>query len=422
MRRWTTFPPRPHDESGLSLPEAVCRQSQGDEPFHSSLVLGPSKQASGSTFAYSFIDEEIRALADAGIEAFVLGQTDGCDEDRGRIHMRGIPRDTRSRRWEVGRFVLRHSSRIPVRNLSDIRQIYRAGRIECAAAEVIRREKVDLIHSYFGYPRGFGGLLARSATGKRLVAHLRGNDINTDRANQYGSRLNPSFDRAIRRLLRNADTTVFVSDFLRQQAARLGARPETGRVILQGVRVDLFRAGTNKAELRRQLGTGPGPLVLAVAGLIPIKGVDQILESLGRLRDMHDFSLVVCGDGSQRHLLESTAIKLGIRDRTQFVGRLARTDIPKYFAAADLFVHASRIESAGYVLLEAMAAGLPVVCTDAGGPAEYVKNGVAGFLVPVADPVAMAEKILLLLQNVELREKFGRQARDGPRHTSGLSG
>jgi glycosyltransferase involved in cell wall biosynthesis len=55
---------------------------------------------------------------------------------------------------------------------------------------------------------------------------------------------------------------------------------------------------------------------------------------------------------------------------------------------------------------------LPVVCTDAGGPAEYVKHDVAGFVVPVGDPAAMAEKVLLLLQNLELRERFARQARE----------
>ena len=152
------------------------------------LYLGPRTKAQDQLSAYSFIDEEIRALANAGVEAFVLGQTGDADRNFGRIHVRGIPPDTPQRSWKVGRFVLRHLSRIPVRNMMDPQQLYRAGRIECVAAEVIRRDKIDLIHSHFGYPRGFGGLLARSATGARLVAHLRGHDINTDRTRRYGSR------------------------------------------------------------------------------------------------------------------------------------------------------------------------------------------------------------------------------------------
>jgi len=375
------------------------------------LYLAPRSQDPNQLSQYTFIDEELRALADTGVEVFVLGQTGGADADQGRIHIRSIPPDTSQRRWVVGGFSLRNAGRVPIRNLVDVRQVYRAARIECRAYEVIRRDNIDVVHSYFGYPRGYGGMLAAASAGKPLVAHLRGNDVNADRTVPYGSRLDPSFDRAIRRLLRTADVTIFVSEFLRRQALVLGARPETARVILQGVRAELFQAATDKAELRKELGAGPGCLILAVAGLIPIKGVDQILESLGRLRDVGEFSLVVCGDGPERQALERASSRLGIRDRTRFVGRLSRTEIPRFFAAADLFVHASRIESAGYVLLEAMAAGLPVVCTDAGGPAEYVENDVAGFVVPVADPHAMAEKILLLLTNRALRTKLGQQGR-----------
>jgi glycosyltransferase involved in cell wall biosynthesis len=375
------------------------------------LYLAPRGTHRDQLSRYTFIDEEIRGLAEAGVEAFVLGRTGGEDRDLGRIHIRAVPPDTPLRRSRVGSFVLRHTRQVPWRNFADVRQIYRAARIECRAAEIIRSEKIDLIHSHFGYPRGFGGLLARSATASRLVAHLRGNDINADRTFPYGSRLDPSFDRAIRLLLQKADTTVFVSDFLRRQAAGLGARPEIGRVILQGVKIDIFARSADKAQIRGHLGLGCGAVILAVAGLIPVKGVDQVLESLARLRGLHEFSLVVCGEGPQRAALEAAAHRLGLGSQTRFVGRVARSDVAHYFAAADLFVHGSRIESAGYVLIEAMAAGLPVVCTDAGGPAEYVKHDVAGFVVPVADPAAMAEKVLLLLQNVELRERFARQAR-----------
>jgi glycosyltransferase involved in cell wall biosynthesis len=110
--------------------------------------------------------------------------------------------------------------------------------------------------------------------------------------------------------------------------------------------------------------------------------------------------------------LEESAVRLGMRDRIRFEGWVPRTLIPEYFGAADMLLHGSVVESAGYALLEAMAAGLPVVCTNSGGPSEYVKDGETGFVVPVADQAAMAEKAVLLLQNVELREKLGRQARE----------
>jgi glycosyltransferase involved in cell wall biosynthesis len=105
------------------------------------------------------------------------------------------------------------------------------------------------------------------------------------------------------------------------------------------------------------------------------------------------------------------ATRLGLGNRTKFVGRVSRAEIPKYFGAADLFVHGSLIEASGNALLEAMAAGLPIVCTNAGGPAEYVADGIAGFVVPVADPQKMAQKIRLLLDDHELRRRLGDQAR-----------
>jgi rhamnosyl/mannosyltransferase len=85
--------------------------------------------------------------------------------------------------------------------------------------------------------------------------------------------------------------------------------------------------------------------------------------------------------------------------------------IADYFAAADVFVHGALIEASGNVLLEAMSAGLPAVSTDAGGPAEYVSHGKTGFIVPVADPPAMAERVVWLLQHDDEREKMGTRAR-----------
>jgi glycosyltransferase involved in cell wall biosynthesis len=148
-----------------------------------------------------------------------------------------------------------------------------------------------------------------------------------------------------------------------------------------------------------------------VAGLIPVKGVNHVLEALGRLQGSYQFSVVVCGEGKELSSLVKLAAQLGIGRRVKFVGRVPRAEIPKYFGAADLFVHGSLIEASGNALLEAMAAGLPVVCTDAGGPAEYVADGIAGFVVPVARPDKMAEKIRLLLDDPELRRVIGAQAR-----------
>jgi glycosyltransferase involved in cell wall biosynthesis len=110
--------------------------------------------------------------------------------------------------------------------------------------------------------------------------------------------------------------------------------------------------------------------------------------------------------------LREAAVGLGIDKQTRFAGRVSRAMIPEMFSAADFLVHGALIEASGNSLLEAMASGLPVVCTNAGGPAEYVMDQKTGFVVPVADPEAMAARIRVLLIDPTLREQLGRQARE----------
>jgi glycosyltransferase involved in cell wall biosynthesis len=373
------------------------------------LYLAPSGRRAGQLSRYTFLDEEIRALADAGIEAFVIS-THVPDFDEGRLHLRAVPEGSARERLRTLEFLARHLPDVPSRNLADWYQCYHIGRIERFAAEVIERERIELIHSYFGWPGGFGGLLARAATGRPLVAGLRGCDVNMIPELRYGSRLQPFFDRAFRRLLGRADSFLYVSEFLRRHAQALGAPPERGRVLLKGVRLDTFTAD-RRQQAREVLGLGTRPMILAAGGLKSIKGVHHTLEALASLRTMHDFEFIICGDGQEREALEQLAEQLGIGNRTSFRGSVSRADITQYFAAADVFVHGAVIEASGNVLLEAMACGLPIVCTDAGGPAEYVLDGVTGYVVPVGDPASMAARVAELLADPGLRRSFGARGR-----------
>jgi glycosyltransferase involved in cell wall biosynthesis len=94
-----------------------------------------------------------------------------------------------------------------------------------------------------------------------------------------------------------------------------------------------------------------------------------------------------------------------------FLGRLDRARIPQYFAACDALVLGSLTEGSGNVALEAMACGRPVVATDSGGPPEYVSDGETGFVVPVGDVPAMADRVRRLLDEPGLAEALGRAGR-----------
>lgn len=375
------------------------------------LYLAPSAQNPKLLSRRSFLDEEIRALADAGVEAYVISASDVPDDDTGRIHIRAVPADSTSQRWRTAAFAARRLAHVPLANLHEVRQLYRAARIERFASEVVERDRIELIHSYFGWPLGFGGLLTKAATGTPLVANLRGVDVNVLSSAGYGSRRDPFFDRAFRRLLADADATLYHSEFLRANALRLGASPATARLIRKGVRLDLFRPDARQ-NLRDELHLGPAPIILAAGGLVRIKGFDCVLHALARLRSADcQFTFVVCGDGPERGGLEALAKELGLGACTMFLGHVVREQMAKCFAGADLFVHGALIEAAGNVLLEAMASALPVVCTNAGGPAEYVQDGRTGFVVPVGDPESMSDRLGLLLRDAALRKAMGRNGR-----------
>jgi glycosyltransferase involved in cell wall biosynthesis len=376
------------------------------------LYLVPQPKRADRIGAYSFIDEEIEALARAGIEAFVLSVAASADRSVGLVQQRAAGvRTAAASRAGFGAFVWGQRRNFPRANLKQPLRCYRTARLEYAAARIVREERIDLVHSHFAWPQGFGGLLSSAATGRPLVATLRGTDILVDREIEYGRRIDPCFDRAVRRLLRVADRTMYFSNYMRDRALALGASAESARMIRKGVDLSRFGVSADRRALRQQLGLGSAPMILTVAGLIRRKGVDHLLRAVGQVDRSRDFTFVICGDGPERGALEDLARGLGISDRTRFVGRVDRKTIPAYFAACDVFVLASIVEAAGNVLFEAMAAGRPVVCTDSGGPPEYVRHGETGFVVPVADPSAMSARIRQFLDDPELGDRLGLEGR-----------
>lgn len=147
------------------------------------------------------------------------------------------------------------------------------------------------------------------------------------------------------------------------------------------------------------------PLVIAVGRLVPVKGFVDLLHAFTRLRKKRDARLVIIGEGPQRQELEDLRDRLGLEDVVDFHGYMA--DPLPLVARSDVFVLSSHSEGQGMVLLEAMAAGTPIVATDCpSGPRELLQDGEAGLLVPVGDAEAMANAIDRLLSDDVLRNEL----------------
>jgi len=375
------------------------------------LILAPPSPKPGRLTRFSFIDEEIQGLARKGAEPFVLTPAVERETLVGSVRLLPIPRDHiwRKRARSLG-LMARHRNLIPAACLREVSNCVHRVRLEDAIRKAVVDHQIDVINSHFGPFVGFGGLLARAETGVPLVATFRGMDLLQDDALGYGLRRAEFYEAALNALAKGADVTTYASEFMREAGIRVGADPARALTIRKGVDLDHFAVAPARKALRAELGVDR-PMILTVAGLIRRKGVDTILRALGRLRDSHDFALVVCGRGTEASALRELAAELGLADRVEFRGHVPRDEIQRYFAACDVFVLASRVEAAGNVLLEAMAAGRPVVTTASGGPGEYVRHDRTGFVVPVNDDSAMAERLALLLDDPALQDRLGAEGR-----------
>jgi glycosyltransferase involved in cell wall biosynthesis len=163
--------------------------------------------------------------------------------------------------------------------------------------------------------------------------------------------------------------------------------------------------------LRRDLGIAPEETLVGMAGrLLESKGMRQGLEAVARIRGSHPrCRLVIAGDGPLRETLRTGAKDLGLGSSTHFLGW--REDVPQIMAALDVFLMPSLREGFGIVLLEAMAAGVPVVASAAGAAREVVRNGETGFVVEPGDVGGLASGLDRLLGDADLRRRMGRMAR-----------
>ncbi|MFM9047372.1 MAG: glycosyltransferase, partial [Cyanobium sp.] len=152
--------------------------------------------------------------------------------------------------------------------------------------------------------------------------------------------------------------------------------------------------------------------LLAVARLVHQKGLDLLIQAFARQREpaQQGWRLVLVGDGPERHNLEELALREGVADRVVFEGFQANPS--SYMARGSIFVLYSRFEGMPNALLEAMAAGLPVIVSDASpGPLEMVEHGVHGLVVPTDDVDALAMALSRLMADPVLRQRLGEASR-----------
>lgn len=206
---------------------------------------------------------------------------------------------------------------------------------------------------------------------------------------------------------------ILVADSLRSRFPGI-ERDDRFVTIYNGVNPEEFIKNDTSGHIKKSLGIEESDLLFTVfARVEPLKGQKYLIEACGSiLSGLQKFRIFIAGEITdkeyQRECLD-LAESLNIKERILFAG--FRTDIGDILSQTDIVVLPSLFEAFPRAVIEGMAAGKAVIATNAGGAAEAVEEGVTGFVVPPEDPAALAEKILLLAGNREMRLKMGEAGR-----------
>lgn len=272
--------------------------------------------------------------------------------------------------------------------------------------EVARNRQLDLVHVHYAIPHASAAIMARTILaieGTRLpvVTTLHGTDITL-----LGR--DPAFEPVISYAINASDAVTAVSQSLRSDTFKLFGVNREIRVVPNFYHPQHME-GPADEEFRATIAPHGEPILTHISNFRPVKRVCDAVRMFAEVRKVRPAKLLLVGDGPERPAAEHLARALGVDGDVICLGKVKNP--VEALKVSDLFVLPSESESFGLAALEAMAAGVPVLATDAGGLPEVIRHGVSGLLCEVGDVAGMAAHALRLLEPKQLA-KFRKQARE----------
>ncbi|MDA8571169.1 N-acetyl-alpha-D-glucosaminyl L-malate synthase BshA [Schleiferiaceae bacterium] len=270
--------------------------------------------------------------------------------------------------------------------------------------DTVLTEGIDILHVHYAIPHAYAAYMAKKILLEKgiyipVVTTLHGTDITL-----VGK--NPSYKPAVTFSINKSDIVTSVSQSLKENTLRSFVVKNKIEVIPNFVDLSLYQKDVPCQ--RSQIAPNGEKIVTHISNMRSVKRIPDIIDIFYRIQNEEEAILLMIGDGPEREKAEQQAKDLGIYSKVKFLGKT--TEIKKLLCMSDLFLLTSATESFGLVALEAMAAKVPVISSNAGGIREVNVHGVTGYLATIGDVETMASYSLKLLQNPELHQEFRNNA------------
>ena len=268
--------------------------------------------------------------------------------------------------------------------------------------KLIKRRQIHLIHAH-EFMMNIYGSVAGKLCGIPMIGTVHGKLYFTDKKSRiYSYKLAVAL--CTRMILVSEDLKSF---FIENLKLRNNKKLLT---LYNGIDINKYGSKDFQSDLRRELGIDPNAVLgCTIGSLFKVKGLPYLLDAIAIMKNNHpQFRFIIAGEGGELEQLQAQCRELKLDDVVSFLG--FRDDVPNLLAISDFYVCSSLSEGLSLAILEAIAAGKPVIATNVGGNPEIIEDNVNGFLVPSRDSKALADKISILVMNSELRTKMGMKA------------
>ena len=269
--------------------------------------------------------------------------------------------------------------------------------------KILMISKPDLIHAHWSLPQGLTGIICKKVLGVSCITTVHGSDVH---GLQY-----PMLKVLNRIVIRNSNICTANSRASARMVYEIAGREDT-QVIPMGVDIDLFSRSEKVHAIRKKYEID-GDVLLFVGRLIRVKGIYHLIKALPKVLKQHPKTkLLIVGSGPEKRRLIQLCAELAIINSVVFINEVLQEDLIPLYSMADLLVLPSIIdvtgetEVLGVVLLEAMACKVPLIGSDVGGIKDIIIDGETGLLSKQKNSDSLAEKIICLLSDEQLRKKI----------------